>query len=197
MLINSSIPLSCTSAKGAFDHTISLNGNQTRGPDGQAVDKVFRCDGTPTPPRKPINKLAYGLGLTFGLGGGIAVFLGIAFCWRARNQNREARALGITKKEMLARRAAASKGKGSEGMNHSEGVGASEHSGWYLVLMKTTKVYICFQVGLREQYRTEVRIDCFCFIGLKYTRDSDSELAGRIHYLRDDFELEAMQSRQT
>jgi hypothetical protein len=125
MIINSSIPLNCTSARGAFDHTISLNGNQTQGPDGTPIGKVFQCEGVPAPPRKGINKLAYGLGFSFGLGGGIAVILGIAFFWRARNENREATALGITKKEMLAQRAAARKGKGE---HDTEKAVASEHS---------------------------------------------------------------------
>jgi hypothetical protein len=128
MLINSSIPLDCTSAKGAFDHTVSLNGNQTQGPDGKPIDKVFQCIGSPAPPPKSINKLAYGLGFTFGLGGGIAAILGIAFCWRARIQNRQAKALGLTRKEMLVQRAATRKGKASVGEHNAKGVVASGDS---------------------------------------------------------------------
>jgi hypothetical protein len=127
MSIDSLMPLKCTSAQAAFDHANELNGDKTTFPDGKTTLKIFDCYGVPTPPKK-INKLAYGLGFTFGLGGGFAAILLIALVLRTRNENRETKALGVTRKEMRARKVAETKGNG-RGVEREPGVVASEHSG--------------------------------------------------------------------
>jgi len=118
------MPVDCTSAQAAFYHANSLNGN-TITVFGTVRNKTITCEGIPTPPKK-INKLAYGLGFTFGLGGGCAAILLIVLVWRTRNENTEAKALGVTRKEMRERKVAEKKGRGVE--SEGERVIASENS---------------------------------------------------------------------
>lgn len=53
------------------------------------------------PAQKKINKLVYGLGFTFGLGGNVAVVTLIAFMWKTRNK-RQARAPDLSRKKTTA-----------------------------------------------------------------------------------------------
>lgn len=104
MKIESTIGVSCTSARAAFDHAVSLNGNSTIASNGTSIPKIFICEGNAGPAKK-IDKVTYGLGIGLGLGGGFAAIVLTVLVLRKRRERKEvmALALGGTEKEMGTR----------------------------------------------------------------------------------------------